>query len=99
MEEALQGYEIAWWRDELEQFKEQNDKLQNLGQVWDWMVQLEDNIRNGRESIQQLDEQQKRLVWEIEQGEKEVGHWAARNAGLETGSLCLKVFVINEPRG
>lgn len=89
LEEALQGYEIAWWRDELEQFKEQNDKLQNLGQVWDRMVQLEDNIRNGRESIQQLDEQQKRLVWEIEQGEKEAGHLAARIDDLETRVLLL----------
>ena len=89
LEEALQGYEIAWWRDELEQFKEQDVKLQNLGQVWDRIVQLEDNIRDGRESIQHLDEQQKQLVLEIEQGEKEAGHLAAKVDDLETRVLLL----------
>jgi exonuclease SbcC len=90
LKEALQGYEIDWWQDELDKYKEQENKLQKLLQIWDRIIQAEQDLQGGREKAQQLEGQQKQLNQEIEQRTVTVDHLAEKIEGLETRMLLLK---------
>jgi exonuclease SbcC len=71
LENTLQGHEIFWWRDELDKFKEQKNKQQELEQRLFRIKQIEADLQCSRASVQQSDEQDKLLAVEIEQyGEK-----------------------------
>lgn len=76
-----QGHEIAWWRDKLDEIKEEQQNLQELEQSLREIAGMEDALRMGRESIQSLEEKQQLLTLEIEQWvekaaacEREVSH-------------------------
>jgi len=90
LKEALQGHEIDWWQDELDKYKEQENKLQELIHIWDRIVEVEDDLQSGRETVQQLEEQQKQLNLEIEQRTEKVGYLAEKMEGLETQVWLLK---------
>lgn len=90
LKEVLQGHEIDWWRDELDKYKEQENKLQELIHIWDRIVEEEEDLQSGRETVQQLEEQQKQLNLEIEQRAEKVDHLAEKIEGLETQVLLLK---------
>ncbi len=90
LKEALRGYEMDWWQDELDKYKEQENKLQQLVQIWDRIIQAEEDLQGGREKVQQLEGQQKQLNQEIEQRVVTVDHLAEKIEGLETRMLLLK---------
>jgi exonuclease SbcC len=90
LKEALQGYEIDWWQDELDKYKEQENKLQKLMEIWDRLTKLQDDLKKDREKVQQLEGQQKQLNQEIEQRAVTVDHLAEKIEGLETRMLLLK---------
>lgn len=90
LKEALQGHEIDWWQDKLDKYKEQENKLQKLMEIWDRIIQAEKDLQSGRETMQQLEEQQKQLNLEIEQRVVRVDHLAEKIEGLENQVLLLK---------
>ncbi len=90
LKEALQGHEMDWWQDELDKYKEQENKLQKLVQIWDRIIQAEQDLQGGREKAQQLEGQQKQLNQEIEQRAVTVDHLVEKIEGLETRMLLLK---------
>ncbi|HHV15410.1 MAG TPA: AAA family ATPase [Gelria sp.] len=89
LKEVLQGHEIDWWQDELDEYKERKDKLQELKQIWDRIIQIEEDLKGGRESVQRLEEEQKQLAREIEQGEEKERYLAEKIEGLETRVVLL----------
>lgn len=74
LENAMQGHEITWWRDTLDKFKERKNRLEELGQKLIRIEQIEAKLQAGRESVQQLGEQQQQLTAIIEQCQEKNGH-------------------------
>ncbi len=100
LKQVLQGHEIDWWRDELDKYKEQENKLQKLIQIWDRIIQAEEDLQGGREKAQQLEGEQKQLNQEIEQRAVKVDHLAEKLEGLENQVLLLKrIRDLEEERG
>jgi len=89
LKEALQGHEMDWWQDELDKYREQKNKLQELIQIWDRIVEVEEDLQSGQAIAQQLEEQQQQLNLEIEQRQDKVDNLAKEVEGLEIQVLLL----------
>ena len=89
LKEALQGHEMGWWQDELNKYREQENKLQELIQIWDRIVEVEEDLQSSQDIAQQLEEQQQQLNLEIEQRQDKVDNLAKEVEGLEIQVLLL----------
>ncbi len=83
LENAMQGHEINWWRDALDKFKEQKNRIEELQQRMVRIQHIEANLQVGRESVKQLAEKQQQLAAIIEQCKETNSHCEREVSHLE----------------
>lgn len=80
----LQGHDMDWWRDERDRIKERQGKLQVLEGTLKKILQGEANLRDGRQLVQKLAEQQGKLDAVIAQLQDETEIQVREAEHLET---------------